>query len=136
MTIKPIFAWYDLWVGAFWDQAKRRLYIFPLPMLGVVIQFAAREFVSPPPSYRDLATCAITEARDRLRARGLEVQRLELTIKDQVLLWSGTRLVSPTEWLKFPIEEAQRSAVVGRHRCGRYECVPWTREYLWAEPEA
>lgn len=41
MSIKPIFAWYDLWVGAFWDQGKRRLYIFPVPMFGVVIQFPA-----------------------------------------------------------------------------------------------
>ena len=39
MSIRPIFAWYDLWVGAFWDQSKRRLYLFPVPMFGVVIQF-------------------------------------------------------------------------------------------------
>lgn len=39
MSVRPIFAWYDLWVGAFWDSAKRRLYIFPVPMLGVVIDF-------------------------------------------------------------------------------------------------
>lgn len=39
MTIKPIFAWYDLWIGAFWDSAKRRLYVFPIPMFGVVLQF-------------------------------------------------------------------------------------------------
>lgn len=39
MTIKPIFAWYDLWVGAFWDGKKRRLYVLPVPCLGVVIQF-------------------------------------------------------------------------------------------------
>jgi hypothetical protein len=38
MTIRPIFAWYDLWVGAYWDGPKRRLYVFPLPMFGVVIQ--------------------------------------------------------------------------------------------------
>lgn len=41
MSVKPIFAWYDLWVGFFWDQAKRRLYVFPVPMFGVVIQFPA-----------------------------------------------------------------------------------------------
>jgi hypothetical protein len=39
MSVRPIFAWYDLWVGAFWDQAKRRLYLFPIPMFGLVIQF-------------------------------------------------------------------------------------------------
>lgn len=38
MRVRPIFAWYDLWVGAFWDQKKRMLYVFPLPMLGVVIE--------------------------------------------------------------------------------------------------
>jgi len=42
MTIKPIFAWYDLWVGAFWDRAKRKLYILPLPCVGVVIEFNQR----------------------------------------------------------------------------------------------
>jgi hypothetical protein len=39
MRIKPIFAWYDLWVGAFWDRQKQRLYILPLPCIGVVIDF-------------------------------------------------------------------------------------------------
>lgn len=38
-SIRPIFAWYDMWVGAFWDGQERRLYIFPVPMFGVVIQF-------------------------------------------------------------------------------------------------
>ena len=39
MKIKPIFAWYDLWVGVYWDSSKRRLYIFPVPMLGIVIYY-------------------------------------------------------------------------------------------------
>lgn len=43
MTVQPIFAWYDIWVGFFWDQAKRRLYVFPVPMFGVVIQFRGRK---------------------------------------------------------------------------------------------
>lgn len=40
--IRPVFAWYDLWIGAFYDRPRRRLYIFPIPCLGVRIEFGAR----------------------------------------------------------------------------------------------
>ena len=39
LRVKPIFAWYDLWIGAFVDRSKRRLYVFPVPCLGVVIEW-------------------------------------------------------------------------------------------------
>jgi len=35
--IKFIFAWYDIWVGVFIDTDKRKLYIFPIPCFGFVI---------------------------------------------------------------------------------------------------
>lgn len=41
-SVKPIFAWYDLWVGIFWDSRKRKLYILPLPCVGVVIEIPMR----------------------------------------------------------------------------------------------
>ncbi len=44
MRIQPIFAWYDFWIGAFWDKNKRYLYIFPLPMFGFVIKFKPKNF--------------------------------------------------------------------------------------------
>lgn len=40
MKIKPLFAWYDLWVGAFWDRAKRKLYVLPLPCIGIVFELS------------------------------------------------------------------------------------------------
>lgn len=56
MRIRPIFAWYDFWVGAFWDRDKRRLYLFPVPMFGLVIRFG-REFKSPVEALRYLQEC-------------------------------------------------------------------------------
>lgn len=36
--IRLLHAWYDLWVGVYVDRAKRRVYILPLPCLGVVVE--------------------------------------------------------------------------------------------------
>lgn len=43
MKIKPMFAWYDFWVGWFYDKVKRSLYIFPIPMFGIKIEFNKEE---------------------------------------------------------------------------------------------
>ena len=42
MRVSFLFAWYDLWVGFFWDKKNRWLYILPLPMLGVVLKFGKK----------------------------------------------------------------------------------------------
>jgi hypothetical protein len=34
-----VFAWYDLWVGAYWNKAKRRLYVLPCPCVGFFVDF-------------------------------------------------------------------------------------------------
>ena len=47
MRVEMFFAWYDFWVGAYWDRKKRRLYLCPLPMVGVVIQFGAKRGYLP-----------------------------------------------------------------------------------------
>lgn len=39
LRIKPIFAWYDFYIGAYWDRHDRKLYLMAL-MVGVVISFA------------------------------------------------------------------------------------------------
>lgn len=38
MKVKVFFAWYDFWVGMFFDRDKRVLYICPLPMLVIRVR--------------------------------------------------------------------------------------------------
>lgn len=37
MKAKLIFAWYDLWIGVFVDRQKKKVYVFLIPMVGIVI---------------------------------------------------------------------------------------------------
>ena len=34
-----MFAWYDFWIGLFYDTKKKRLYVFPIPCFGFYIDF-------------------------------------------------------------------------------------------------
>lgn len=36
--IRIYFAWYDMWIGAYWDTFDRTLYICPIPMLVIKIR--------------------------------------------------------------------------------------------------
>jgi hypothetical protein len=47
MKIKPIFAWYDCWIGLFVDTAKKKLYVFPIPMFGIVIDYSKPPVPNP-----------------------------------------------------------------------------------------
>jgi hypothetical protein len=39
MKVRPVVAWYDLWIGFYWDIPKRRLYVMPLPCIGFYLEF-------------------------------------------------------------------------------------------------
>jgi hypothetical protein len=41
--VHPMFAWYDLWVGAYWDRQGRCLYVMLLPTLGFRVQLSTLE---------------------------------------------------------------------------------------------
>ena len=38
LRIRVFFAWYDMWVGAYWDRKKRILYVCPIPCLCIEIR--------------------------------------------------------------------------------------------------
>lgn len=42
MIIRPFFAWYDLWIGAFWSKSSRTLYLMPIPMFGLRVQLGVK----------------------------------------------------------------------------------------------
>jgi len=42
LKIKLVVAWYDFWVGAYWDRKHRRLYLLPVPCVGMCIEFMGR----------------------------------------------------------------------------------------------
>ena len=37
MKISLGFAWYDMWIGAFYDRSKRTLYVCPFPCVVIKI---------------------------------------------------------------------------------------------------
>lgn len=39
VRITPMFRWFDLWIGVFIDRPRRRVYVFPIPTLGVMIEW-------------------------------------------------------------------------------------------------
>lgn len=39
MKIRPIFRWFDFYVGGYWSQKDKILYLFYLPMCGLMISW-------------------------------------------------------------------------------------------------
>lgn len=83
MKIKFIFAWYDFWVGLFWDAQKGRLYIFLIPMFGLYMQWP-RYIISESPEkpdqkpvyWRNMRGQITYERANALRFSGSQIKEL------------------------------------------------------------
>jgi hypothetical protein len=38
MSVSVKFAWYDFWIGAYWDRKAHVLYVCPLPMFLITVR--------------------------------------------------------------------------------------------------
>jgi hypothetical protein len=65
MKISPVFAWYDFWIGVYWDAAKWCLYILPIPTIGVKIQLCPQAAERATLEKR-VATCHVFHKWERL----------------------------------------------------------------------
>lgn len=34
-----VIAWYDFWIGFYWDRKTRTLYFLPIPCIGIAVRF-------------------------------------------------------------------------------------------------
>ncbi len=77
-TVSFLFEPCDLWIGGYIDRAKRRLYLLPLPTLGIVLQWPkpiVEETVPPKPKRGILiAAYSFEQARRYAWNHGLQGQ--------------------------------------------------------------
>ena len=99
MRVEFVCAWYDLWIGAYWDSSKRKLYILPVPCLGVALCFGRAATAGGEHAARD-------SVKERARADRAEEQ-LEAAEKKLKLLEGSAELlkdmaedydVTPSGW--------------------------------------
>lgn len=94
MKLRLIFAWYDFWVGLFWDAKNRRLYVFPVPCLGFHITLAKRHRYDCTEREAEIADWKIVAHNIRVAQRYME---------------SGTP-AGRYSWLDAPVDIAEARA--------------------------
>ncbi len=51
VKVRPYFKWYDFWIGFFYQKGvPKRLYIGPLPMIGIMVEWGFM-IIGPPPKH-------------------------------------------------------------------------------------
>lgn len=38
IKVRPVFAWWDVWVGVYLDRKASTVYVLPLPCIGIAVK--------------------------------------------------------------------------------------------------
>lgn len=61
LKLTPFVRWYDLWVGAYVDTAKRAVYLCPLPCVGLKVEWGEQP-KAPEPTRCAYCRCEVSDA--------------------------------------------------------------------------
>jgi len=120
-AVKPVFAWYDLWIGVFFDRRKRKVYIFLVPCLGMEVQL--KPWNKPTGGFVDVKGLyrIIEELRkDKTIIHDEAFAAAEYGNATDFKLKTGDRTTEQLELLR-DIERRKRNACT--HDCKEHNCT-------------
>lgn len=100
MKIKFLFAWFDLWVGFYWDKKNNKLYFLPLPCVGLVITFNKIPIIKDKENIKMIKKMVRKEPVDVIKYDGTNAQDIIKWSNGKFFFDADGDLLNPTNYSK------------------------------------